>query len=144
MILSDEEMARRKAWLNRGFKAHRLAVAINAEINALLESADGLRSSFNTGGGGNDTADSGNAGFVILVERIDDRRNKLIERLSEELDIKREIEAVISQLDGRPEYGVLCMRCLSYQSWDSIADAFGYSKRHLFRLYNSGVARLVM
>lgn len=67
--------------------------------------------------------------------KIIDLENDINQEIDRLVDLKREVDMAISELQNPDEQLVLTYRYLDYRTWEQIASALNFSVRHVTRLH---------
>jgi hypothetical protein len=76
---------------------------------------------------------------VIRITEAEDEIAATEEKLAQ---AKEEVADMIQALDDPSQIKVLAMRFLSFMEWDAVANALGYSRRHVFRLRDEAFEKI--
>ena len=130
-----------KAYLSQSLR-------LNQRINSKLEQIQSLRelatkcTPFLTGmpkspnQGGSLMADT-----VLKIIDLEQELQKDIDRL---VDLKKEIMAVVKAVDNMECQTLLEQRYLCFKSWEQIAVDMGYNVRHVYRLHDEALQKVVV
>lgn len=124
-----------KQWLNRGY-----AISKKLDIKrAYLESLGNTISNYEPREIDRDNPENSAETIAIRWSEanrdVDELRRKL-------LKIDREVDDMLRKLDKANEYTVLFCRFVRRLSWEDVAEATNYSRRHVIRLYQDGIEDL--
>jgi len=73
------------------------------------------------------------------IKRID---NKLDEEVESYIEMRGRVQEVLEQVDEINLRCVLQMRYMNNKSWDDIAKALSFSRRHVMRLHEQAVKKI--
>lgn len=130
-----------KAYLSQSLR-------LNQRINSKLEQIQSLRelatkcTPFLTGMPKTPNQDGSlMADTVLKIIDIEKELQKDIDRL---VDLKKEIMAVVKAVDNMECQTLLEQRYLCFKSWEQIAVDMGYNVRHVYRLHDEALQKVVV
>ena len=125
-------------------QAYRLDQRINSKLEQ-VESLNGLAtkvSSTLTGMPKNpNRATSTMADAVAKIIDLQEEINNDIDRL---VDLKREMVTVIKAVVNKESQTLLELRYLCFRTWEQIAVDMGYNVRHVYRLHDEAVEKIII
>ena len=125
-------------------QAYRLDQRINSKLEQ-VESLNGLAtkvSSTLTGMPKNpNRATSTRADAVAKIIDLQEEINNDIDRL---VDLKREMVTVIKAVVNKESQTLLELRYLCFRTWEQIAVDMGYNVRHVYRLHDEAVEKIII
>lgn len=125
-------------------QAYRLDQRINSKLEQ-VESLNGLAtkvSSTLTGMPKNpNRATSTMADAVAKIIDLQEEINNDIDRL---VDLKREMVTVIKAVVNKEAQTLLELRYLCFRTWEQIAVDMGYNVRHVYRLHDEAVEKIII
>lgn len=128
-----------KEFLQQYGEAVRIADMLRIEYKQELELLDSIRSPLN-----NDGTPRGN-GISRSTEtkaiRLADKAHKLKEAELEAVRIRQIVFDAINKIPG-DKGNVLYERYINLKSWDEVAEAVCYSKRHAYNLHEEALAEI--
>lgn len=124
-----------KQWLNRGYMVEK-----KLKIKrAYLESLGNTISNYEPREIDRDNPENSAETIAISWSEANREVNDLKRKL---LNIDREVDDELRKLTSTNEYIVLFCRCIRRLSWEEVAEATNYSKRHVIRIYQEGIENL--
>ena len=130
-----------KAYLSQSLR-------LNQRINSKLEQIQSLRelatkcTPFLTGMPKTPNQDGSlMADTVLKITDLEKELQKDIDRL---VDLKKEIMAVVKAVDNMECQTLLEQRYLCFKSWEQIAVDMGYNVRHVYRLHDEALQKVVV
>lgn len=130
-----------KAYLSQSLR-------LNQRINSKLEQIQSLRelatkcTPFLTGMPKTPNQDGSlMADTVLKIIDLEKELQKDIDRL---VDLKKEIMAVVKAVDNMECQTLLEQRYLCFKSWEQIAVDMGYNVRHVYRLHDETLQKVVV
>lgn len=81
------------------------------------------------------------ADTVLKIIDLEEELQKDIDRL---VDLKKEIMAVVKAVDNMECQTLLEQRYLCFKSWEQIAVDMGYNVRHVYRLHDEALQKVVV
>ena len=130
-----------KAYLSQSLR-------LNQRINSKLEQIQSLRelatkcTPFLTGMPKTPNQDGSlRADTVLKIIDLEKELQKDIDRL---VDLKKEIMAVVKAVDNMECQTLLEQRYLCFKSWEQIAVDMGYNVRHVYRLHDEALQKVVV
>ncbi len=132
------EYAGKIAWLRRYRDSQKVERELTQELEQLRSQAERITPvlSATPGGGGNGQQ------LPAIVERIEDIRSQMAERIEKGLAARTEIAAVIDQLTDAQEIEILRRRYLLGQRWEQIAQEVHLNRRWTTKLHKKAVEKL--
>lgn len=124
-----------KDFLRQYEEAERLVLRLKTEYQEETEQIDSIRSSVGDG------TPHGSAISKTVEIRAMKLATKALEWKQAELDavqIRQEIVKVINMIPGE-KGDVLYQRYINLKTWDDVADAVGYTKRHVHRIHGDAL-----
>lgn len=124
-----------KQWLNRGYMVEK-----KLKIKrAYLESLGNTISNYEPREIDRDNPENSAETTAIRWSEANREVNDLKRKL---LNIDREVDDELRKLTSTNEYIVLFCRYVRRLSWEEVAEATNYSKRHVIRIYQEGIENL--
>lgn len=124
------------------------SLRLNQRINSKLEQIQSLRelatkcTPFLTGMPKTPNQDGSlMADTVLKIIDLEKELQKDIDRL---VDLKKEIMAVVKAVDNMECQTLLEQRYLCFKSWEQIAVDMGYNVRHVYRLHDEALQKVVV
>lgn len=123
------------------------AYFIDKQINSKVKKAEMLRASLYGKGvnyennGGSSPNSSGDA-LGRAVAKVVDYESEANEMINQLVELRLEIETVISELTDESERTVLEKRYLFFESWEQIAIDMGYSLRMIYYLNKKALKKI--
>ncbi len=77
-----------------------------------------------------------------LMVKIDKEMSRLLRKKQEAIQLRREIETVITSLSDETERMVLWLRYILFYSWEKIAVEMGYVIRQVYRTHGKALNNL--
>lgn len=81
----------------------------------------------------------GGAGYEKTVEKVVDSEAEIAHLIDELVDMKREAEVYIEQMDKPEEKQILRYRYLLNFKFEQIAEVMSYTERHIYNLHNDAL-----
>ena len=76
--------------------------------------------------------------------KVADLQNEVQEELEQLIDMKVEITHLINKLENREQQLILEQRYLCMKTWEQIAVDLGYNARHIRRLRDEAIEKLMI
>lgn len=132
------EYEQKVTWLRRYLDSQKVERELAQELEQLRSQAERITPvlSATPGGGGNGQQ------LPAIVERIEEIRSKITERIEQGLKARTEIEVVINQLTDAQELAIMRRRYLLGQRWGEIAQEMNLDKSWVTRLHRRAVRKL--
>ena len=132
------EYEQKVTWLRRYLDSQKVERELAQELEQLRSQAERITPvlSATPGGGGNGQQ------LPAIVERIEEIRAKITERIEQGLKARTEIEVVINQLTDAQELAIMRRRYLLGQRWGEIAQEMNLDKSWVTRLHRRAVRKL--
>lgn len=126
-----------KEFLSMGWK-------IEQRIERRIEERERLTARLTAGRASNLTGmpRGGHYDWTDAAAKLADMDARIGAEIGELCRLKREISEAIDAVGERRFRDVLEMRYRNYYSWDRIAEAMHYEKRHVFRLHGEALQRV--
>lgn len=132
------EYEQKLAWLRRYLDSQKVERELAQELEQLRSQAERITPvlSATPGGGGNGQQ------LPAIVERIEEIRAKITERIEQGLKARTEIAVVIDQLTDAQELAIMRRRYMLGQRWGEISQEMNLDKRWVTRLHRRAVRKL--
>ncbi len=132
------EYAEKLVWLRRYRESQKVERELVQELEQLRSQAERITPvlSATPGGGGNGQQ------LPAIVERIEDIRSQMTERIEQGLTARTEIAEAIDQLTDVQELEILRRRYLLGQQWEQIAQEVHLNRRWTTKLHKRAVEKL--
>lgn len=132
------EYEQKVTWLRRYLDSQKVERELAQELEQLRSQAERITPvlSATPGGGGNGQQ------LPAIVERIEEIRSKITERIEQGLKARTEIEVVINQLTDAQELAIMRRRYLLGKRWGEIAQEMNLDKSWVTRLHRRAVRKL--
>ena len=79
--------------------------------------------------------------IIAKMMDLEEEINRDIDTL---VDLKREIVALIKQVENTEYQTLLELRYLCFKTWEQIAVDLGYSLQHIFRIYDKAIKDVII
>ena len=79
------------------------------------------------------------AGYEATVGKVVDSENEIVALIDELVDMKREAEVFITQMEKAEEKQILRYRYLLNLTFEKIADEMNYTERHIYNLHSGAL-----
>ena len=125
-------------------QAHRLDQRIDAKIAQIATLNDLATKCTSTLTGMPRNPNRGGSTMADAVAKIVDLQTEINRDIDRLVDLKREMVAVIKAVENIEYQTILEKRYLCYQTWEQIAVDLGYNVRHLYRLHDEALEKIIL
>lgn len=125
-------------------QAHRLDQRIDAKIAQVASLNDLATKCSSTITGMPSNPNRGTSTMADAVAKIIDLQAEINRDIDHLVDLKRELVEVIKAVDNIEYQTILEKRYLCFQNWEQIAVDMGYNVRHLYRMHDEALEKVVV
>lgn len=135
MYEEKKKFLQRAYWLDRQIKLDTEELKSLEEIKTTLKGIDYSKERVQESG-------SASASYTKIVEKIVNMELKILEEIDTLLDVRSEIDSVISKLENHNERLICKYRYIQFKRWEDIADMMYMSERHVKRIHKSAILNI--